>query len=223
MVWTAALRRSGCTTCWRRAGASGRLLAAVHRRWMVGMAANLQDCWVVAARQRRQRCVLCKPAGRAVFRRRLPSPTSGTSALAGGGGAPAALGRHQPARRPHRGDRRVPAFSYILGDNHPHVAAMPFCHAGHCHCAGYLPPSPGVLRSDAALVGTAASVNAAGMADTCLLPSSPALCSLSTWDFPPYWLLTVTILAAVLLRPNQRQTGTAATNDAGAAGWRALT
>ncbi len=59
------------------------------------------------------------------FRRTPNVPGCGISAMTGGGGAATRDRRSRPDRGTHRVIDEFPAFSYILGDNHPHVLAMP--------------------------------------------------------------------------------------------------
>ena len=101
-----------------------------------------------------------------------------------------------------------PMFSYILGDNHPHVLAMPFvilviAFAANLFFAGFLypvTPSKGspVFRADKATVAEWLAVVPMGGAGLALLVvASGALVFLNTWDFPPYWLLLVLCMGAV--------------------------
>ena len=90
-----------------------------------------------------------------------------------------------------------PAFSYVLGDNHPHVLAMPFV----------------ILVIALALAWFLQREPApAGETSVPLLPADRLLLSvttlvlgsllwLNTWDFPPYWLLTV--VAAYVAAPGR--------------------
>ncbi|MFN3979808.1 MAG: DUF2298 domain-containing protein, partial [Caldilinea sp.] len=114
-----------------------------------------------------------------------------------------------------------PAFSYILGDNHPHVAAMPFAilaigvalaiflgAAQRASAASH--PSlvqPGIqwVRQVALLI----PLGWGGFVLTALIAGS--LLFLNTWDYPPYWLLITFSVAAVWMRlpaeAEQRLTG----------------
>jgi len=105
-----------------------------------------------------------------------------------------------------------PAFSYILGDNHPHVAAMPFAilaigvalaifltrqaslvtrHTSHVTDGeSPLAPRPSLLAWFPLGWG--------GMVLTAVITG--ALLFLNTWDYPPYWLLTTFAVGAVLAR-----------------------
>ena len=86
-----------------------------------------------------------------------------------------------------------PAFSYILGDNHPHVLTMPFvilviAIALNWFCADnrgeVRPQTP--LRHLRSLAGDL-PLGAAGLG--LLIAATGALFFLNTWDFPPYLLL----------------------------------
>jgi len=92
-----------------------------------------------------------------------------------------------------------PAFSYILGDNHPHVLAMPFvilviAIALNWFCAGtredVQPQTP--FRHFRSLASSL-PLGAVGLG--LLIAATGALFFLNTWDFPPYLLL---ILIAAL-------------------------
>ncbi len=86
-----------------------------------------------------------------------------------------------------------PVFSYILGDNHPHVLAMPFvilviAIALNWFCVDnrgeVRPQTP--LRHLQSLAGDL-PLGAAGLG--LLIAATGALLFLNTWDFPPYLLL----------------------------------
>ncbi len=86
-----------------------------------------------------------------------------------------------------------PVFSYILGDNHPHVLAMPFvilviAIALNWFCADNRgearPQTP--FRHLRSLAGDL-PLGAAGLG--LLIAATGALFFLNTWDFPPYLLL----------------------------------
>ncbi len=88
-----------------------------------------------------------------------------------------------------------PFFSYLLGDNHPHVLAMPFVLlAIGLAMALFLGPARGEPARPAPqgwmvpLVGLF-PLGGVGLAVTVLAVG--ALLFLNTWDFPPYWLLLV--------------------------------
>jgi YYY domain-containing protein len=112
-----------------------------------------------------------------------------------------------------------PAFSYILGDNHPHVAAMPFAIlAIGAALAIFLTrqasdnrrPESRVTDDAPALtpdVSPFTSLRHAfswfplgwgGMVLTAIITG--ALLFLNTWDYPPYWLLATFSVGAVLAR-----------------------
>lgn len=92
-----------------------------------------------------------------------------------------------------------PAFSYILGDNHPHVTAMPFAVLA-IGLALNLFLAPAVDRNLPwwQRLRLAMPLGWAGHLLTVI--ALGALIFLNTWDFPPYWLLMIAALAAVLLR-----------------------
>ncbi len=107
-----------------------------------------------------------------------------------------------------------PAFSYILGDNHPHVAAMPFAMLAIATALAIFLHRP-ALRSDARWWERLRSAVPLGIGGYLLVAIvTGALLFINTWDFPPYWLLTVTALAAVLLRPAGASQAPPAVNDA---------
>ncbi len=111
-----------------------------------------------------------------------------------------------------------PIFSYVLGDNHPHVTAMPIvilvialalnlllsrrrvaigvAVAGQP--AEWLPP---MLRSRAALSAFIDSAIPGGKSGFLLLiVTLGSLVSLNTWDLPAYWLLLLLALAVRVWR-----------------------
>ena len=108
-------------------------------------------------------------------------------------------------REPCRGHRRIFVFSYILGDNHPHVLAMPFailvislalnlflCLHG---CAGrQAVEAPPVWRR----LLMEMPLGWGGWLITAIAVGS--LLALNTWDFPADRLLLVLVVWAVLLR-----------------------
>ncbi len=120
-----------------------------------------------------------------------------------------------------------PVFSYILGDNHPHVLAMPFAvlavgialnlllavrrrqPVGEVGVVLDAPTSTTAIQSDESAdtqVSPTASwwqalrdIMPLGWAGWLLTTAAlGALIFLNTWDFPPYWLLTVMALAVAL-------------------------
>lgn len=102
-----------------------------------------------------------------------------------------------------------PVFSYILGDNHPHVAAMPFAIlsisvALAIFLTRQASPVPDDKPADAAphflLLARLAwfPLGWGGMALTAVVTG--ALLFLNTWDYPPYWLLTTFAVGAVMVR-----------------------
>ena len=94
-----------------------------------------------------------------------------------------------------------PVFSYILGDNHPHVTAMPFALLAVAAALAIFLHSP-LLNGDGRWWGRLRAAVPLGVGGYALLSViTGSLLFINTWDYPPYWLLTVTVLAAVLLRP----------------------
>jgi YYY domain-containing protein len=97
-----------------------------------------------------------------------------------------------------------PAFSYLLGDNHPHVTAMPFVLLVIALALNlFLAPASGGelatgVRKWWERVSTVPSWGVGGYAVLAVVLGS--LIPLNTWDFPPYWLLVVVALAAALMR-----------------------
>ena len=115
-----------------------------------------------------------------------------------------------------------PIFSYVLGDNHPHVLAMPFVLLAIALALNWFSGEARTGReADAeAASGSANFLNAClshlrSLSDALpfgaagfllLIAAAGALVFLNTWDFPPYWLLL--LLAA--LYSGARQGGLAA-------------
>jgi len=103
-----------------------------------------------------------------------------------------------------------PAFSYILGDNHPHVAAMPFSIlAIGVALAIFL----GVVRRTSDVPAASPfqtglqwvrqvmliiPLGWGGFVLTSIIAG--ALLFLNTWDYPPYWLLITFSVAAAWMR-----------------------
>lgn len=124
-----------------------------------------------------------------------------------------------------------PAFSYILGDNHPHVAAMPFAIlaiavALTIFLTRQAPPGVSHRAVDAASRTRPPAPLAwfplgwGGMVLTAVITG--ALLFLNTWDYPPYWLLTTFAVGAVLMRPLHAASFTWRQREVGVAiGWSA--
>ena len=112
-----------------------------------------------------------------------------------------------------------PMFSYILGDNHPHVLAMPFvllvialamnllfaAFALDGGVSGAKFVEKGTHNNLAGSLGRVLarllSMMPGGFAGLLLVVAATgALFFLNTWDFPPYWLLVLLCGFAVLLR-----------------------
>ena len=128
-----------------------------------------------------------------------------------------------------------PAFSYILGDNHPHVMAMPFVlliialalnivlgkvQSPESRVQSPEPPptirDSGLRTSDFGLwtsvFGLLRSLTPLGWGGWLIVAvATGSLIALNSWDYPPYWLLVV---AAIFVAGWQRER--AAT---GAADW----
>lgn len=90
----------------------------------------------------------------------------------------------------------MPAFSFILGDLHPHVLVLPFVVLATALALAWLlwgldPAGPALDLSLAALRQPAVIIPLV-LAAVLL----GGLIFLNTWDFPIYWFLTVTALAA---------------------------
>lgn len=108
-----------------------------------------------------------------------------------------------------------PAFSYILGDNHPHVAAMPFAIlAIGVALAIFLTRQASSVTDDALRLADDPlplpprfsllawfPLGWGGMVLTAVITG--ALLFLNTWDYPPYWLLTTFAVGAVLVRQSR--------------------
>jgi YYY domain-containing protein len=101
-----------------------------------------------------------------------------------------------------------PAFSYILGDNHPHLAAMPFAILAIAVALAIFLAAAGPRADDERATHHVLlflrrgfawfPLGWGGMALTAIVTG--ALLFLNTWDYPPYWLLVVFSVGAVLAR-----------------------
>ncbi len=81
-----------------------------------------------------------------------------------------------------------PIFSYILGDNHPHVLAMPFVLLVIGLALTLFWSTPRGYRTS--FLGRLHALLPLGWIGLLLMSvASGALIFLNTWDFPPYWLL----------------------------------
>ncbi len=94
-----------------------------------------------------------------------------------------------------------PAFSYILGDNHPHVTAMPFVLLAIGAALAIFLHRPAPDRSVRWWDRLRGAVPLGAGGYVLLSVMTGSLLFVNTWDYPPYWLLVVAVLAAVLLRP----------------------
>lgn len=111
-----------------------------------------------------------------------------------------------------------PIFSYVLGDNHPHVLAMPFVilliallfnlflnrrqpaipvnrETGASAWLATLQQTPAFLLDLVRSVVPAGLVGAVS-----LVVAGGALVFLNTWDFPPYWLLLMSVTGLLVWR-----------------------
>ncbi|MEZ4868418.1 MAG: DUF2298 domain-containing protein [Caldilineaceae bacterium] len=111
-----------------------------------------------------------------------------------------------------------PIFSYVLGDNHPHVMAMPFVllvialayNLFLSYTRGVPPVAPegeeddgrnALLRSPRALGNLVRSLLPLGWGGAIILVvATGSLIFFNTWDFPPYWLLLVITIAILFWR-----------------------
>jgi YYY domain-containing protein len=109
-----------------------------------------------------------------------------------------------------------PIFSYVLGDNHPHVIGMPmvllvialaqnlcFGRPAEQPLADDLPEEATTSWRQRLQIGAhlvVRSIPLGGVGAVLLVVATGALVFLNTWDFPPYWLLVVVSLFALLLR-----------------------
>jgi YYY domain-containing protein len=107
-----------------------------------------------------------------------------------------------------------PAFSYILGDNHPHVLAMPFATLVISLALNLFLASEWVNGrrhvANVTYVGWRRFLNLsplgwAGWLVTAIAAGS--LLALNTWDFPAYWLLLVLAVFAAGLRGQASKEG----------------
>lgn len=105
-----------------------------------------------------------------------------------------------------------PMFSYVLGDNHPHVLAMPFVllviglaqnlFFGAAWGSSITPEAASdrslasrIRMATRALLG---ALPLRGLGAGIIVAATGALFFLNTWDFPPYWLLMVATVFYVL-------------------------
>jgi YYY domain-containing protein len=86
-----------------------------------------------------------------------------------------------------------PIFSYVLGDNHPHVLAMPFALVVVGLALAYFWRKADVGASD----GWRGWLPTRDLTLLCVITlATGSLVFFNTWDFPPYWLL---FMAATLM------------------------
>jgi len=96
-----------------------------------------------------------------------------------------------------------PMFSYILGDNHPHVLAMPFVLLVIALAFNML------LHRSTARAGFVQSVtsmmplNLVGL--VLVVAATGGLYFFNSWDFPPYWLLMMLAALATLVLRQSKQ------------------
>ncbi|MCL4858805.1 MAG: hypothetical protein KJZ93_05335 [Caldilineaceae bacterium] len=107
-----------------------------------------------------------------------------------------------------------PMFSYVLGDNHPHVLAMPFVLlviglAQNLFFGAAWGPSVApddergaslVNRTRAASRAVLGLLPLGGLGAGLIVAAAGSLIFLNTWDFPPYWFLLMASLFYVLYR-----------------------
>ncbi len=91
-----------------------------------------------------------------------------------------------------------PAFSYVLGDNHPHVLAMPFVILVIALALAWFLEREAAPEGDARVPLLPRNHLLLGVSTLAL----GSLLWLNTWDFPPYWLLLVA--AAFAAAPARR-------------------
>ncbi|MEZ4711925.1 MAG: DUF2298 domain-containing protein [Caldilineaceae bacterium] len=109
-----------------------------------------------------------------------------------------------------------PMFSYLLGDNHPHVMAMPFVLliVGLALNLLVRPRTPVTADAESGTEGwlsyartlwddVCAILPVGWWGGTILVATSGALIFLNTWDYPAYWLLLM-LSAFVVLLPRGR-------------------
>ncbi|MEM7127725.1 MAG: DUF2298 domain-containing protein [Chloroflexota bacterium] len=95
-----------------------------------------------------------------------------------------------------------PMFSYVLGDNHPHVMAMPFVLLvvavalsmfARSYSAKYQGAAPTSPRSISWLTKLSGLMPLGAVGLVLTVAAAGALIFLNTWDFPPYWLLLMMV------------------------------
>jgi YYY domain-containing protein len=109
-----------------------------------------------------------------------------------------------------------PIFSYVLGDNHPHVIGMPMVLLVIALAQNLFfgRPATSLLVNEPTEEGAPSwrqrlqvgahlvirSIPLGGVGAVLVVVATGALVFLNTWDFPPYWLLLMVSLFALLLR-----------------------
>ena len=108
-----------------------------------------------------------------------------------------------------------PIFSYILGDNHPHVLAMPFAILviGLALNLFYQPRVQAMACSFLTRLRGLFPLGWGGLLLATL--ATGALVFLNTWDFPPYWLLMMAVAFVVVWRGRATDDGRPTTDDEG--------
>jgi len=87
-----------------------------------------------------------------------------------------------------------PIFSDILGDNHPHVLAMPFALLV-VGLALNIFRQPGLRQGTGAVLARLRALTPLGWGGFLLATvAAGSLVFLNTWDFPPYWLLLMLVI-----------------------------
>ncbi len=105
-----------------------------------------------------------------------------------------------------------PSFSYVLGDNHPHVLAMPFVLLvvgmalnlvlSRSDSDVHAMPHADEWQTQLSTAWThlLAAIPARGLGLLIVIVAVGALVPLNTWDFPPYWALLALSVLFVLRR-----------------------
>jgi YYY domain-containing protein len=97
-----------------------------------------------------------------------------------------------------------PMFSYLLGDNHPHVLAMPFVLLSVAMILNFFFYLPGSI-ADGTGRRLISLLPLGGIGLLLLTVALGSLIFLNTWDFPPYWLLAVLAFAVGAYRLHRRR------------------
>lgn len=107
-----------------------------------------------------------------------------------------------------------PMFSYVLGDNHPHVLAMPFAILAVAFGLNLLLFRGGGSHQQDTLWRRCLNAIPLGPFGLFLMVvASGALIFLNTWDYPPYFLLLALCAFTVLWRSNSSKTDPSIASD----------